>query len=216
MKARDRQEAWKNSLRENFCVEQLVLSSQSPPSSLIRRIRVSGADLVRGSRPACSAPHTTAAGQSGHAGNLSELHCLHCQESTWDTALLPCRLGQPIHSYTGHITILEHMPGGICLFPCPCLHPASSRPCFHPPRQVGRLVSPGLMLLRQGLVTQSRLSLNLLSPWLCLLSVALTGVHPHTQMWLPYLMVTPCAFSKTIFTCHFSCSGAYHSSPSSY
>lgn len=101
-------------------------------------------------------------------------------------------------------------------FPCPCLHPASSRPCFHPPRQVRRLVSPGLMLLRQGLVTQSRLSLNLLSPWLCLLSVALTGMHPHTQMWLPYLMVTPCAFSKTIFTCHFSCSGAYHSSPSSY
>lgn len=79
---------------------------------------------MRGSRPACSAPHTTTAGQSGHAGNLSELHCLHCQGSTWDTALLPCRLGQPIHSYTGHLTILEHMPGGICLFPLPLSAPS--------------------------------------------------------------------------------------------
>lgn len=118
----DRRSGRRASERESFCVEQLVLSGlASSPSSLIPRIRVSGAGedekqpleqldtaMVRQSRQAYSGPHTTTAGQSGHAVNLSELLCLLCQGNTWDTG--PCHVGWDNPSASTQAIASPHHP----------------------------------------------------------------------------------------------------------
>lgn len=219
----DRQEVWKNSIRESFCVEQPVLSRvANSPSSPIPGIRVSGArntgscfwnglacvvrEADRKVVGPCTAPHTTTAGQPGHAVNLSELYGLPRQGSSGYPAFC--------HASWDHPSLLSpHQECASWYLPRPpAAVYAQEAQALLPFSLTDREAGTTWFVVFQ---TESYCTAQAVFKLTILLSLSQWQVCTITPecgspiLWPQFLTV----FSKTIFVCHCPYSGTHHSSP---